>query len=67
MNIRTLLFALFLLVFSPLAFADEMGTGANGDSSSSSDQRVNPAPADGPPSSETDGDAFWQMLVDWFG
>lgn len=72
MNIRMLLFALVLLVFSPLAFADEMGTGNNADSSSSSgsssDQRTTTQPpGDEPSCSETDRDAFWQMLVDWFG
>ena len=66
MNIRTLLLALVLLVFAPFAFADEMGTGNNANSSSQQSITTTP-PADEPSSTETDCDAFWHMLVDWFG
>lgn len=65
MNIRTLLLALVLLVFSSFAIADEMGTGAS--STSTSDQQNMAAPEPGTePSGDDTEDAFWRMLLDWF-
>lgn len=64
MNIRKLLLALVLLVFSPFVVADEMGTGAS--STSSSDQNMTAPEPGTEPSGEAAEDAFWQMLLDWF-
>lgn len=69
MNIRQFLFALLLLLISPFAIADEMGTGssASSSSSSSSEQMVTePDATGGETGSESSGwEHAWQMLADW--
>ena len=68
MNIRKLLFALMLLILSPFAFADEMGTGKSDSDTSSSAAASEPTsePAREPGSAESESSDFWQTIIDWF-
>jgi len=66
MNIRILLVALALMVISPVAFADEMGTGSPGSTNQSSPPAM---PADQTEQTAASGHEsceLWKLFLSWF-